>query len=545
MPWNSEWRSGWGGDAAALRRGERESKESRQYRKDREHMLKEIGDLKKALKDKKAGTGSGGKSAVAGRNRPAADTKPKREFWCCVGCNYQENFLSRQQCRKCTAARPAPEPSPPGLGGAASDQAVEAAAAAAAAAAATAAAGRWAVEAEKAARQAKEAEPMAVEGPVADRIAGLEVLVKHLRALKDTAGWAYAKDQVDAAEKEIKALREQQKAAKPYEHQLLASSGEVAKCKEATRLAEEEFAQFQIWGKLAAQRVEEARAQEAIAVRKNKDLLAKAGADAAGVQVKSFVEAMLLDLPGAGLGPDISNLVGQVLTHGFQQWVALGATAGAGGGVSPPAAAAKAVTQPFVAHGAPGVGPAVAARVAAGAAAQAAAVAGSQLPAGNQGWSMAGPAPAAGVNQGAAATADGSAAMAAVAAGVVAEAVRQAALGAMVVAGAGAQGFAPTPGVKRAWSLGRQPEPARQRQPDIREYGQLCTRGRTGYQQAPGMPVLALPGPTGIPVPPLPQGQTNLLANFNFPRGHVGMEVGTGRDDARSRSGRSASGAGR
>ena len=118
------------------------------------------------------------------------------------------------------------------------------------------------------------------------------------------------------------------------------------------------------------------------------------------------------------------------------------------------------------------------------------------------------------------------------------EAARQAALAAMAAA--------PSPGTKRALSLGRHVDAILgQRQPDIREYGQVCTRGRTGYQQAPGLPVLALPGPTGIPAPPIPQGQASSLANFGFPRGHVGMVVSEGLRDDRSRSGRSASGASR
>ena len=204
----------------------------------------------------------------------------------------------------------------------------------------------------------------------------------------------------------------------------------------------------------------------------------------------------------------------------------------------PPAAAAQVAIQPIAAGGAPGAGPAVAAGVAAGAAALAALAAGSQVPVGNQGWPLAGPAVAAGASQGAAtAAAAGSAAMAVAAADLaVAEAARQAALAAMAAAGAGAQGLVPGPiGIKRAWSLGRQ------RQPDIREYGQASTRGRTGFQQAPGIPIRALPGPTGTPVPQLPQVQANLLENFGFPRGHVGMVVGSGLDEARSRSGRSAS----
>ena len=118
---------------------------------------------------------------------------------------------------------------PPGIAAALQVSAAAAASAVGKAAAAklTAAAGvKAAVAAQKTAEEAK-AQPakpeqeagastttMETGSPAADRTTAVEAYVKGPKGLKDTAGWARAKAQLETAEAELKALREEQKSSR-------------------------------------------------------------------------------------------------------------------------------------------------------------------------------------------------------------------------------------------------------------------------------------------------------------------------------------------
>lgn len=538
---------------------------------------KELDQLKRELA--KANQ-SGGKPAAAGSSQQAADGGAKKKFWSCVGCSYKENFFSRQTCRECGLQKGSPAALPPGLGATPGVQTAAAAAAAekaAAAKAAAAAAARAAEEAAKAAKHAKTVEPggteavpgaMAVDGLLADRIASTEAYIRLLKGGKDSLGWERAKVQLEAAEEDLKALREEQRAARPVAARMQASAAKLARCREAATLVNLELIEAQAWVKVVSERQGEAEAQLLVAEAEDQALRAEAGADMVEIQVKGILETVAQELFKTGLPPELCQGVALAISQVYNQLAASGTLAGAGGGAAPaavpasrgdsaagraePAAAAAAAAACSTATGA-SFGPAAAAvaprwplrRAAAApaAAARSGAPAVIAAPAAAAGPAAAGPAAASGAAAGSASTA------AAAAEHSAAQAAYHEAMAASVAASAGVPGEGET-------DFKRQRVAEETRQQDIREHlrrNAVSSRGRAAAGRGaevlqPGLvqPRPVLPGPTGMPSPQLPPRQTCLREHSFQHRGPTGMRVGSGLsshsvNSSRSRSGRSLS----
>ena len=350
MPW--QWRSaakapmssGGGGSERELQ--ELIKKQSRDFAAHK----KELDQLKRELA--KANQ-SGGKPAAAGSSQQAADGGAKKKFWSCVGCSYKENFLSRQTCRECGLQKGSPAALPPGLGATPGVQTAVAAAAAekaAAAKAAAAAAARAAEEAAKAAKHAKTVEPggteavpgaMAVDGLLADRIASTEAYIRLLKGGKDSLGWERAKVQLEAAEEDLKALREEQRAARPVAARMQASAAKLARCREAATLVNLELIEAQAWVKVVSERQGEAEAQLLVAEAEDQALRAEAGADMVEIQVKGVLETVAQELFKTGLPPELCQGVALAISQVYNQLAASGTLAGAGGGAAPAAVPAS------------------------------------------------------------------------------------------------------------------------------------------------------------------------------------------------------------
>ena len=492
-----------------------------------------------------------------------------------MGCSYKENFFSRQTCRECGLQKGSPAALPPGLGATPGVQTAAAAAAAekaAAAKAAAAAAARAAEEAAKAAKHAKTVEPggteavpgaMAVDGLLADRIASTEAYIRLLKGGKDSLGWERAKVQLEAAEEDLKALREEQRAARPVAARMQASAAKFARCREAATLVNLELIEAQAWVKVVSERQGEAEAQLLVAEAEDQALRAEAGADMVEIQVKGILETVAQELFKTGLPPELCQGVALAISQVYNQLAASGTLAGAGGGAAPaavpasrgdsaagraePAAAAcSTVTGASFGPAAAAVAPRWPLRRAAAAPAAAArsgAPAVIAAPAAAAGPAAAGPAAASGAAAGSASTA------AAAAEHSAAQAAYHEAMAASVAASAGVPGEGET-------DFKRQRVAEETRQQDIREHlrrNAVSSRGRAAAGRGaevlqPGLvqPRPVLPGPTGMPSPQLPPRQTCLREHSFQHRGPTGMRVGSGLSShsvgsSRSRSGHSLS----
>jgi hypothetical protein len=312
-------------DSEVLKLIKAQTKEMREYKKEVEKQFKEIG----------------GKPAFAGSKQSAAGPLDKngKKFWSCVGCNYKENFTSRSACRECGAQRGGPATLPPGFGASSSSPAAAASAAEGKAAAAKAAVAAAAAAASAAAAAAKAAvvpsgaaaagvDHMKVEKPLLDRILGAESYIKMLKGSKGTPGWDRAKVQLDAAEEDLKMLREEQRSARPVAARMQASAAKLAKCREAAALGHLELDDANAWVKVISEKSGEADAQLLLAESEDAALRAEAGADTVEVQVKAVLESVAQEFFKSGLAPDVCHGVAVAILQVYNQMAAAGALSG-------------------------------------------------------------------------------------------------------------------------------------------------------------------------------------------------------------------------
>ena len=212
MPWK------WHGGAADGKRGSKrdddsevlklikaQTKEMREYKKEVEKQFKEIG----------------GKPAFAGSKQSAAGPLDKngKKFWCCPGCGYAENFVSRQACRECAAPRGGTVASPARAGAPAKPAPPKVAAASATPAAA-------APELPPGLRE--EAASMDTETvPVETRIVRLETELKVMRL----GSMPESKALAASCEQALKLAREEQRLARPLPARFQAATDKANKFK--------------------------------------------------------------------------------------------------------------------------------------------------------------------------------------------------------------------------------------------------------------------------------------------------------------------------
>ena len=276
---------------------------------------------------------AGGKPAAVGSSMPAAAAadKASKKFWCCLGCGYAENFMTRPACRECSVPR---------AGAPAQPKVPQPRGPPAAAAKATAAPQAAAVHA--AAGPMDTSGPAEVETSLEDRAVDLEAWVKHLKMVKGTER---GKQHLEAAEAELAALREQQKLARPLPARLQAAADRLASCRKVQGAASTKLEAVKDLLREAAEELAEADCKLMEAEQEEAAVRQLAGAGTVETTVKSVMEAVVFALASHPEANVAQGLIATVM-QAFNLVV--------GGPVQPgPAAAAAAPAPPSPATAAP------------------------------------------------------------------------------------------------------------------------------------------------------------------------------------------------
>ena len=231
----------------------------------------------------------------------SAKADQKQDTWTCAHCKAEKCFAARAKCYKCGEPR---VPTPPGLGAkaAAEKSATKQVAAA--------------VEKSAAKQVAAAAQPMededAEEETVEDRISEVEENLKILKGKES----AWAKAQKADLEAQLKALKEQQKLARPLPARLQAATDRVATTGQAVKEGEAEVAAICESLKVARKKLDESQEKHQAALQELEAVKKVAGAEPVGEAERGLAAGMRAALAARSIvGSDAEALLAEVIQY--------------------------------------------------------------------------------------------------------------------------------------------------------------------------------------------------------------------------------------